>query len=182
MPVVSEQELVGLEADIHEHYGEFIAKLQAEFNKGKNEVKNKSGRFIKFIGGKLKDVTDLDQFGVHSLKDPSKRKLILSVKGINLTFVLTDTKGSSITSKYEVPVNDIYQINLLPVDDNGIHRWSVLYYIVGRGVYLPYARKFTSLSEDGLFFAVRDLVVKNSAGSYEATLEAAQRAVRESLK
>ncbi|MBI4152822.1 hypothetical protein HY495_03865 [Candidatus Woesearchaeota archaeon] len=165
--VVSKRELVGLEADLHENYPKLIARLQVEFNKNEG-IKNKWGRFIKFYTGELETLKSPDlRYSSAALfvsKDKSRRNFIWNVKSVVLIFFLEGIPKSWIKNKYDIPIEDLHHIFLLPVYDHNVPCWGILYQIRNTGVYRSYAQKFTSLSEDGLFIAVRDLVVNNSVG------------------
>ncbi len=161
---VDTPELVGLEADLKEYYAGFIAKVQADFNKGKG-VKNFDGSDIKFLKGSI----DIDPKAPVVQKQLRRINKIRDV--INLRFYIENSQEAF-----------DYYISIVPVDDNGVHRWCIFYNVRKQGISSIHARKFNSLNEDGLFFTVKELVIENSCGSFKETLDAAKRELRSSLK
>ena len=75
-------------------------------------------------------------------------------------------------------------VSIVPVINNGTHRWAIDYGIQGRGggVGMTSARKYNSLGDPALVYAVKQIVVKHSVGSFEETEEELKRQIRESLK
>ncbi len=154
---LSLKEKVGLLADIEENFSELEAKLKAFFNKGKESIKNKDGNIIRFDKARISRIDDKDPLvTIYNLRDPYKRTVLTSVGVIKINFNLFYEKEKSFNCEVE----------LLAVDDNGTSRWSLIYWIKKHKSTRKYPRVFSSLGEDGLFFAIKDMVVKNSHLSY----------------
>ena len=157
--VVDKRELVGLEADLHENYQRLIARLQVEFNKDKG-IRNKEGSIVKFSGGK----TSFYPKAV-SIEEDKAGRMVPGVKYVNLEFgvyrfVSGRERPSQLLKQY---------VSIVPVINNGTHRWAIDYGIQGRGggVGMTSARKYNSLGDPALVYAVKQIVVKHSVGSFE---------------
>jgi hypothetical protein len=67
---------------------------------------------------------------------------------------------------YEDKKSFKYNTWLLAVDDNGVARWALIYVIKKHDASQKYPRVFNSLAEDGLFFAIKEMVIEHSHRSY----------------
>lgn len=148
-PAATIQEVVGLQADIAQNYNRFIGQLQSFYRKGEEHQKNKKDQEVEFKKAQLREVDDLI---IKVFRINSQKEVLRNVRQIALYFNVFWQKDKS----YD------YEIDLIPVHDDGQEKWSILYKIHRLGKSQVHPKFFERLDDLDLFQAITKIIYENT--------------------
>jgi len=122
------EELLQLEADFQENFSHLEASMQKLFNAEMHDYKNKGFMRVRYVeegDEEVREPVRIEAGGTlgNLFKVLCKKPIVKGVEAVQLTFkVFTSEKK-------------FYQwyIKFIPVDDNGTHKWAIMYQVKVRG-------------------------------------------------